>query len=222
MIVKDLVTRLPYWENLLQSEREYVSENTSIRTYEKGALLHGRGEVCMGMIYILAGSVRVHMISDEGREITLFHLNEGDSCILSASCVMSQITFETQMVATEATVILVVNAGAYSSLMEKNLHVRCFTYELASERFSTVVKVMQQILFKGMDSRLASFLLEYSAKAGKNEISLTQEEVAREINSAREVVTRVMKLFSQDNLVEIKRGRITIKNRSGLEEIAGK
>ncbi|MDD6764931.1 MAG: Crp/Fnr family transcriptional regulator [Lentihominibacter sp.] len=222
MKTREILKELPYWKNLTQWEKELVAGNTVVRTYEKGEILHGRGESCMGMLHILSGSVRVHMISDEGREITLFHLNQGDSCILSASCSISQITFETHMVAMEDTEVMVVNSGIYSALMEQNLNVRCFTYELATRRFSTVVWVMQQILFKGLDCRLAGFLLESCAESGKDEVTMTQEEIAREINSAREAVARMMKIFSRDGLIEVKRGLIIIKDKRGLETIVNK
>lgn len=214
-----MIEKLPFWNALVDREKAAVKRNTTIRTFEKGAFLRGRNESCLGMIYVLSGSIRTLIISEEGREITLFRLYQGDSCILSASCVLSQITFETQITAAEKTDVLIVNAGIYERLMKENLHVRCFTYELAAERFSSVVWVLQQIIFVGFDKRLAKFLIDYSAKTGKKEIRMTQEEIAREVNSAREVVARMLKQFSLDDLIELRRGSIVIKNRSGLENL---
>jgi len=105
------------------------------------------------MILVLSGEIRTYLLSDEGREITLFRLYANDLCVLSASCVISQITFETQMVAQDDTQALIVPVDILAQLKENNIHARCFIYELATERFSDVMWAMQQILFKGLDRR---------------------------------------------------------------------
>ena len=219
MTAEDAARKLPYWDKLTDDEKEYTVRNTAVRVFEKGAVVHGCGEACLGMIQVISGCIRVSMLSDEGREITLFKLLPGDSCILSASCVLSQITFETQMVATEKTEITVVNSRAFSYLMENNLNVKCFSYELATERFSTVVWVMQQIIFARFDRRLADFILRQYEKTGNPEIRMTQEVIAREVNTAREVVARMLKQFVQDGIIEIKRGAIVIKDIDNLRQL---
>ena len=220
MTAEDVARKLPFWDKLTEEEKEYTSLNTVVRSFKKGTMLQGCEETCLGMIQIISGSVRVLMISDEGREITLFRLNPGDSCVLSASCVLSQITFETHMIASVDTEVSVVNCGAFAHLMDNNLNVRCFAYELATERFSTVVWVLQQIIFEHFDQRLAVFLLNQCEKTGQTEIQMTQETIAQEVNTAREVVARMLKQFAQDNLIEIRRGAIVIKDAKGLQSIA--
>jgi len=219
MTKENAVRQLPYWDKLTETEKSFIEKNTTVRTYEKGTILHGCSEACLGMIQVMSGAVRVLMLSEEGREITLFRLEPGDSCILSASCVLSQITFETQMIASEKTEIAVVNAGAFLALMENNLNVKCFAYELATERFSTVVWVMQQIIFARFDQRLAGFLLKYYERTGQMELRMTQEAIAQEVNTAREVVARMLKQFSSDGLIEVDRGTITIKSITGLKSL---
>lgn len=214
---EQFTSQLPYWNNLTESEKALVSQNAVVQSYPKGTFLQGCGASCLGMIYLLRGSVRVLMISEEGREITLFRLKRGDSCVLSASCVLSQITFETQMAATEETEILIVNSGIYGQLMESNLNVKCFSYELALERFSTVIWVMQQIIFARFDQRLATFLLTYYERSGKTELKMTQEAIAQEVNTAREVVARMLRQFASDGLVTVNRGTITLQNIEALK-----
>jgi len=213
------ISELPFWANLNPEERKFVETNTVLRTYPKGTYLQSCGESCLGMIHVLAGSIRALMISEEGREITLYHLDSGDSCVLSASCVLNQLSFETQMVATEDLTLLVVNAGAYGHLLEKNLTVKCFTYELAYARFSTVIWVLQQIIFNRFDRRLAQFFIAEYEKTGTAEIRMTQEEIAREVNTAREVVARMLKQFTADGLIEVKRGVIELKDIAALRQL---
>lgn len=217
--LSETITVLPFWKDLSEEEKRYVTENAVLRTYPKGTYLQSCGESCLGMIHVISGSIRALMISEEGREITLYHLNPGDSCVLSASCVLNQLSFETQMVATEDLTLLVVNAGAYGRLLEKNLAVRCFTYELAYARFSTVIWVLQQIIFNRFDRRLAQFFIAEYEKTGTAEIRMTQEEIAREVNTAREVVARMLKQFTADGLIEVKRGAIELKDLDALRDL---
>lgn len=219
MKIEDSVVRLPYWDKLSENEKDFVKRNAVLRSYEKGTVLQSCDESCLGMIQVLHGSIRVLMISDEGREITLFRLSEGDTCVLSASCVLNQITFETDLITEEETQIIIVNSGAYSKLMDENINVKCYTYELTMERFSAVVWVFQQILFARFDQRLAGFLLERCERSGKTEIRMTQEAIAQDVNSAREVVARMLKQFSSDGLIELKRGSIIIKDKAGLKNL---
>ena len=168
------------------------------------------------MIYVAKGSVRVFITSKEGREVTLFHIFEGDSCILSASCVIGEISLDVQLTAEEDTEILAVPAGTFSSLMDSNIHVKSFAYELSTRRFSTVVWVMQQILFDRFDERLARLLIGIYEKTGDEKIKMTQEDMAKEVNSAREVVARMLRQFADDGWVEINRGQITLTDIDAL------
>ena len=168
---------------------------------------------------MLSGEIRTYLLSDEGREVTLFRLYPGELCVLSASCVISQITFDTQMTAQQETEVLIIPAGLVAALTEQNLSVRCFLYELATQRFSDVMWAMQQILFKGLDRRLAEFLLSEAARTGSDTIRMTHEQLAQHISSAREAVARMLKTFSEEGLVELKRGVITLRDKDGLRQM---
>ena len=219
MVSEIYVSRLPYWNDLEKDEKEAVTRSAVIREYKKGAYIYGMQDACLGMVYVQKGSIRVFLMSEEGREVTLFHIGEGDSCILSASCVMGEISLEVQLVAEMDTEILAVPAGTYKKLMESNLKLRCFTYELSTKRLSSVVWVMQQILFAHFDERMARFLLTEYEKTGSTKISMTQEEIAREVNSAREVVARMLRQFAEDGWIEVGRGTITLKDIQSLKQI---
>ena len=156
------------------------------------------------MLFVLSGEIRTYLLSEEGREVTLFRLYPGELCVLSASCVISQITFDTQMTAGMDTEVLIIPANVIAALKEQNLHVRCFLYELATKRFSDVMWAMQQIMFKGLDRRLAEFLLAEAERTGSDTIRMTHEQIAQHISSAREAVARMLKSFSEDGLVELK------------------
>ena len=138
---------------------------------------------------------------------------------MSASCVITGISLDVQLYAEEETGILAIHSGMVQKLMDSNIYVRCFAYELATKRFSDVVWVMQEILFARFDVRMARFLLSVYEKTGENTIQMTQEAIAKEVNSAREVVARMLKQFASDELIELNRGTILIKDFEGLKNI---
>ncbi len=213
------ISRFPFWNNLTEKEQEYIKTCSIIKEYKKGSYIHSGTDDCIGPSVILSGEARVCLLSEEGREITLYRLHENDCCILSASCVMDKITFDTHMIAQSDCTILVVMPGAFKKLSDGNIYVKSFVYELATERFSAVVWTMQNIIFKGLDRRLAGFLVSECKRTGKNELKMTHEEIAGYISSAREVVARMVKRFSEDGVIEQKRGVIRITDMDALENM---
>ncbi|MCI9007218.1 MAG: Crp/Fnr family transcriptional regulator [Lachnospiraceae bacterium] len=216
---REIFQRLPFWEKLTEEQKAYAIQHGSVRHYGKDSLIYDGGSVCLGMACVLKGSIRVSLLSEEGREITLFRLEQGEPCVLSASCVISQITFETCMTAEQDCDLLVIGAGAFRKLTEKSIYVKCFQYELMTERFSSVMWTMQQILFAKMDQRLAGYLVQEYDRTKSADIHMTQEQIAQQINSAREVVTRMLRRFAAEHLVKVKRGVITLLDVEGLRKI---
>ena len=217
--MENILNKLPFWTSLTEQEKEILRKSAVIRHYEKGSFIHSSDRDCLGMLFILSGEIRTYILSDEGREITLFRLYPNDLCVLSASCVISQISFDTQMTARQDTEVLIIPPNITALLKEQNISVRCFLYEQATERFSEVMWAMQQILFKGLDQRLAAFLVEECERTNSNTVRMTHEQIARNISSAREAVARMLKQFTQDGLVELKRGEIIIKDTDGLKRL---
>ncbi len=207
---------IPFWKGLTKKEQEAVLRHAQLRSYEAGSVIHSREQECMGLIKVMEGRVRTFMFSDEGREITLYQMTEGDLDVLSAACVMSQITFETQMVAETDCRIYVIPALILAELKKTNLQVRCFIYERLGERFSDTVTVMQDMLFTRIDHRIAGWLLRNEVKG---RAAATHEQIAREINSSREVVSRVLKEMEADGLLALSRGSITIRDRHALKAL---
>lgn len=220
--MKDSLSRLPFWEALTEQERDIVQKSAFLRRYEKGAQVHSGGQECLGLLLVLSGEIRTYLLSGEGREITLFRLYPGDLCVLSASCVLSQISFDTQLTAQQDTQVLVIPANVVARIKDTNLAARCYLYELATQRFSDVMWAMQQLLFRQLDQRLAAFLLAEYRRTGSPTIAMTHEQLAQQISSAREAVARILKQFAEDGLVELKRGAITLLNPAGLESLQQK
>jgi len=211
---------LPFWSGLGAAEREVLLHASQAVRFKAGETVHD-GNECTGVIIVKSGSLRVYMLSEDGKEVTLYRLFAGEISILSASCVLDAITFDVVIDAEEDTECVIIGGCAYEEVARKVAQVRIYTLEEALSRFSDVMWVMQQILFMSMDKRLAIFLLDESAKLGTDTIHLTHEQIAKYIGSAREVVSRMLKYFSSEGLISSSRQEgVRILNKSGLRRLA--
>lgn len=143
------IKELPFWNSLTAQQKDILRRSALTRKYPKGSYIYSGDKDCLGLLYLTSGEIRTYLLSDEGREVTLFRLYPTEVCVLATSCVISQISFETHMTAQKDTEVLIIPAGMVSILKEQNIYVRCFLYELATQRFSDVMWSMQQILFQG-------------------------------------------------------------------------
>lgn len=209
----------PFWEKISHGDRDYICQNSYMVSYPKGKNIHN-GEECSGVILVRSGSLRLYMISDEGKDITLYRLHQGDMCMLSASCVLDAITFDVLVDAEQDSQCCVIGGPAFVAVSERNPDIRIFALETAVSRFSDVMWVMQQILFMSMDKRLAIFLSDESARIGSDTIALTHGQIARYMGSAREVVSRMLKYFASEGIVKVSRGGVTILDKRRLWRLA--
>ena len=208
----------PFWEQLNSEEQNMVSASALPQKMKKGDILHrGCGE-CSGIVHVAKGQLRVYIVSEEGREVTLYRLHQGELCVLSASCLMDAIVFDVLIEAVQETELVVLPSPALSAIMDSNPMVELSLYKRVVENFSEVMWTMQQILFMGVDKRVAHFLWDEMAKTGDTIIRLTHEEVARFIGSAREVVTKVLKYFVEEEVVSLSRGKIEIIDKTKLRK----
>ncbi len=212
--------QLPFWPNLTEPQRELARRGARLTQYERGALVHGCDGQCLGMIRVQSGRLRACMLSDDGREITLYRLTDGDACVLAAACVIRQITFEVQLVADAPTELLILGAHVFQQLTAENIYVECCMYRLATERFSDVMWAMQQLLFISFDKRLAQYLWDESGHACAP-VRATHEQIARDTGAVRETVTRMLRHFADDGVVSLGRGTVTVTDAQKLRSLAG-
>lgn len=218
-MVQNVVEKLPFWAHLSSDERTLVLGQAALRTFDAGQLIGGSDSSCTGMFLIVQGGVRVSLLSEEGKEITLFRIGCGECCVTTASCVIRQISFGTLAAATEKSELLIVPIGVCEHLASNNFFVKVFMLEVEARRYSQVVRVLQQMLFRRLDQRVADYLVERCQATGSMELRVTQDELARDINSAREAVTRVLRRLANEGLVEVKRGRILVLDVDGLTRL---
>ncbi|MEG2082749.1 MAG: Crp/Fnr family transcriptional regulator, partial [Oscillospiraceae bacterium] len=172
---------------------------------------------CVGVIFVKTGRLRVYMLSEQGKEVTLYRIDDGEICILSASCVLEEITFDVHIDSETQTHAVVLSSFAFSELVKTNSYFESFANTLKTQRFSDVMWTMQQILFYSFDKRLAMFLYDEMVKNGPI-ITYSHMEIAKYLGSAREVVSRMLKYFENEGIVKISRKEIEILDRKKLME----
>lgn len=208
----------PFWSKLSDSDKEYLCQNSSIVHFEKEQSVHDNMG-CSGLYIVKSGKLRLYMLSEEGKEITLYRLSPGDICMLSASCVLQSITFDIYVEAEVTSECFMINGMAFGAISERVLEVKNYALEIAVERFSDVMWIMQQIVFMSMDKRLAIFLLDEVVENGTDMVVMTHDQIARHLGTAREVVTRMLKHFASDGWVEVTRKGIKIIDKQKLRDI---
>ena len=210
----------PVWEKLTFVQQQQLKGSAISCTVKKGTVLHNGNLDCTGLLLIRHGQLRSYILSDEGREITLYRLFDRDICLFSASCMMRSIQFEMMIEAEKDTELWIVPADIYQNVMQESAPVSNFTNEIMAARFSEVMWLMEQIMWKSFDKRLAAFLLEESALEGDNTLKLTHEIIANHLGTAREVVTRMLRYFQSEGMVKLARGTVEICEERRLQELS--
>lgn len=217
--IEELLKNMSFWSRLQEEEQTILIQNAKILDYKAGDAVYSGGTQCLGMMLVLQGTLRTYLLSDEGKEITIYRLRQGDVCVLAASCILSVITFDVEMEAQTDASLLLLPAWVLSKLQDENVYVENYIYKEAAKRFSDVVEALQQMMFLSLTQRVASFLLDESAKQNTSSIIMTHEEIAKTIGSAREAVSRILKQLAKGGYISLNRGEIKIEEKAKLYQL---
>ncbi len=211
---------LPILKKLNAVEREELLNAAFTRKFGKGELLHNGNNDCTGLIIVLFGQLRAYTSSYDGREITLYRLFERDTCLFSASCMLNNLQFDITVSAEKDSEVLVIPSEVYKKIMEASAPLSNYTNEIMASRFSDVMWLMDQIMWKSFDKRLAEFLITESGVEESDTLIITHEVIGNHLGSPREVVTRMLKYFVNEKFITLSRGKIQIIDKKGLRKIA--
>ncbi len=214
-----LAEYLPFYSALTTAEQNILLSSASYRSASQGDLLHAGGLDCLGLLVLCTGRLRAFITSPEGREITLYRLFERDICLFSASCILSSIQFDVFISAEKDSEFWLIPSETYKEIMASSAAAANYTNQLMASRFTEVMWLMEQILWQSFDKRLAQFLLDESEMDGSTALNITHEKIAAHLGTAREVVTRMLKYFQNEGIVNLARGSIELTNIPALLEI---
>ena len=215
----DFPDYFPIWNKLTAQQQKTLLQAANSRSVKKGTVIHNGSMDCLSLLLIRSGQLRAYILSDEGREVTIYRLFERDICLLSASCMMNSIQFEIIIAAEKDAELWVIPPDIYKALMDQSAPLANYTNEIMASRFSDVMWLMEQVMWKSMDKRIAAFLLEEAAIEGTSQLKITHENVANHLGTHREVVTRMLRYFQNEGMVKLTRGAIEITDAGKLEEL---
>ena len=210
---------LPVWDKLTKEQQDRISQVIEFRSVKKGAHIHDSSAECLGLVLVKSGQLRAYILSEDGREITINRLFEYDVCLLSASCVMPDMQFNVMIEAEKDTEFWSIPACLFKNLSDESLAVANYGRNLLASSYSDLMWLMEQIMWKSFDKRLAKFLLEESALEGSNTLKITHEKIANHIGSAREVVTRMLRYFHGEGMVSLSRGTVELTDVKALQNL---
>lgn len=212
----DFSTYFPIWNKLSPAHQKQIAGAAIYRSVKKGTVIHNGNTDCTGLLLVRSGQLRAYILSDEGREITIYRLFDRDMCLFSASCIIRSIQFEIIIETEKDTELWIIPAKTYKRIMEESAPAANYTNELMAARFSDVMWLIEQIMWKSLDKRVASFLLEESAIEESDELKITHETIANHLGTHREVITRMLRYFQNEGIVKLSRGSVTILDKGKL------
>ena len=210
---------LPFWNKLTEEQKQRIANVIEFRQIKKDTHIHDSSADCLGLVVVRSGQLRAYILSEDGREITISRLAQYDVSLLSASCVMPDMQFNVMIEAEKDSEFWSIPACMFKNLVDESLAVSNYSRNLLSGNFSELMWLMEQIMWKSIDKRLAAFLLEEAQLEQTNQLKITHEKIANHMGTAREVVTRMLRYFQSEGMVKLTRGTIEITNEEKLENL---
>lgn len=210
----------PIWNRMSDEHRNRIMQVIDLKKIKQGTVVHDGSPDCLGMLLVKSGQLRAYLLNEEGREITICRFFEMDICLFTAACVMPNMQFDIFIEAEKDTEIWIIPACLYKNLMDESLVMANYARDLITSHFSELMWLMEQIMWRSFDKRLAKFLLEESTLEESDSLKITHEKIANHMGTAREVVTRMLRYFQSEDMIRLTRGTVDIKDRKRLTKLA--
>ena len=215
----ELRETFPFWDQLSAAQQALITQRAVLREVPAGAVLSGAGTDCVGLLVLRSGRLRAYVLSQDGREVTLYRLTAGEICLFSASCVLGTAQMDLTVEAEQDSTVWVIPPDVFRQIAHEAAAAAGYVNTLMARRFSEVMWLVEQVMWQSMDRRLAAFLLEESALEHTDTLRLTHEQIANHLGTAREVVTRMLRYFQSEGMVRLSRGTVAITDRRRLEAL---
>ena len=212
--LQQLERHYPVLAELPQKLREEIAAAAQAVTVPSGATLFDERQPCQGFPFVLAGAIRVAKVAANGRELPLYRVTPGETCIITSSCLLGNVPYNARGTTESETVLVLLPQGLFNELLAQ-APFRNFIFNLFAERMADLMRLVEEVAFRKLDQRLAALLL------GKGRVvHATHQQLADELGSVREMVSRLLKGFAELGLVALGREQIEIRDAAGLRRIA--
>jgi len=207
MTTNELLKTFPGLRGGSDALLQELLSGSSRRNIPAGTRLYAEGDACAAIALLLSGEIRVYKIGQTGREITLYEIGPGETCILNASCILSGQTYPANAVTLSDAGLFLVPSAAFRRLISEHEMMREFVFTLLSRRLSGVMELVEEVAFGHMDERLLDYLVEKSAD---NKLETTHQKIANDLGTSREVVSRLLKDLERKGRVQLSRNAVTL------------
>ncbi len=211
MTADDFLNAFPLFRaNSLRNLVPALIDSGYQRSIPRDARVYAEGDACSAIAFILSGEIRVYKVGETGREITLYEIGPGETCILNASCILAHTSYPANAVAISDVNVLLVPSAEFRSLVMNHEGMRDFVFTLLSRRLATVMELVEEVAFGRMDQRLMDYLIE---KSKNSALETTHQKIANDLGTSREVVSRLLKDFERKKQVKLSRNSIALLKR---------
>lgn len=225
--IKKCLDAFPFVSEMTEPGIETIVSKAKLCRFDADTPLLSSGQGCEALLLVSHGGIRVYKQVPSGREILLYRVSHGETCVLGTTCMLRQSSYPAEAIALAGTVALALPADTFRSLFEGEAAVRRFVLDLYAVRLEELMLLIEEVAFRKMDERLAAFILrEAEVSPGVYQpVQMTHEELAAELGTVREVVSRLLHQFAEEGSVALERGRVRVVDRQKLEfftDIPGK
>lgn len=213
--MKKILDLFPNLKNVDPLLKEEFANNAILQTFPTKKILYKHGDKCNFLTLVISGTVRVYKVGENKNEITLYRVGKGECCFLTASAIMQDFQFPAIAIVEEQIEVAMIPATILQEWLKRNEIWRNYLFSLLSSRLSNVASTVDQVTFQKIDQRLTDLLLRENKD---NFIKMTHLEMASELGTAREVISRALKEFEKEGIIKTERGRIEITNIESLQK----
>ncbi|MEK0163831.1 Crp/Fnr family transcriptional regulator [Phaeobacter sp. A36a-5a] len=211
------IERFPGLARLDDKTKAHILAQSSQLSLPRGTVIFGPGKSPENMLFLLDGTVRVQQVSETGREILLYRINAGESCVLTTACLLAYEDYAAEGIAETAVTAAILPRAVFDALVAASADFRSFVFSAFSKRITDLFLVIDEVAFQRVDVRLAQALLDLAA-AGDH-LAVTHQQLAVDLGTAREVVSRQIQEFQRRGWVQLARGRVDILDREALQRL---
>jgi CRP/FNR family transcriptional regulator len=211
-----LLEQYPALRELPAEEFGRMLAEGAVRQVPAGTVMFDEAQPCQGFPFVLDGAIGVSKLSDNGREIQLYTVDAGESCILTSTCLLGAIDYDARGVTLTDTSLFILPRPTFERLLRSSDAFRRYVFRLFAERISDLMQTVEAVAFRRLDQRLAGLLLKRGPK-----VHATHQQLADELGSVREIVSRIVRNFAEQGLVQTGREQITVLDPAGLRRVTG-
>jgi CRP/FNR family transcriptional regulator len=217
---REVLSKIPFFTEAPAELRKALLEAAAVVHLEAGEYFLREGDTCAHFAIVVSGRMRVFKLGEGGQEITLYHVGAGEACPLNVSCILSDRPVPAMARVEEPVEAVVVAASTFRSWIASHESMRTFVFQMFASRLAEVMSLVEEVAFRRMDRRLARRLLDLLADHSNGQVEITHADLAADLGTAREVVSRLLKEFERVGAVQLTRGRILSQNMATLRGLA--